>query len=145
MPANQAPPTDPATPAAATERQPRGTEAMMAPPVKAPTAPTQIVIEVTYGAKTSTYTLLPGDNVVGRQSLKGGPPPTILLEDADQRYVSRKHIHIQVQDERWVVIDTSTNGTEYNGARMVPSKSYPLKVGDKIVIEDRQLLVKSIS
>lgn len=64
----------------------------------------------------------------------------IVLPD-EERYVSRKHAHIEIQDAEFYLVDTSTNGTRLNGRKIKKNQRCKLSGGDVIEIEGWRLEV----
>jgi pSer/pThr/pTyr-binding forkhead associated (FHA) protein len=93
-----------------------------------------------YAGEKNEYPLKEGENTIGRTPLNGNPPD-VPLKDAD-RYISRSHAVILVKGSKYLLQDMgSDNGSSLNGERLQPSTYYPLKDGDVIEIEERQLIV----
>src|SRR4029077_14790865 len=59
----------------------------------------------------SSYTIEPTDGpiIIGREF-----PAQVQVKD---HRISRNHLRIEPQGDRWTALDTSTNGTYYNGDR----------------------------
>lgn len=66
----------------------------------------------------------------------------LVLEDPE-RYVSSRHAQIRYRDDRYYLVDTSTNGTYVNGAsEPAPNgKEVALADGDVLLVGDYQLTV----
>ena len=93
-----------------------------------------------YAGETNEYQLKEGENIIGRPP-KNGTSPDIPLVDADH-FISRRHAVILVKGSKYLLQDMgSDNGSSLNGERLLPLTSYPLKDGDVIDIEERQLIV----
>ena len=50
----------------------------------------------------------------------------------DNLYVSNQHAEIKLNENGYVVIDQSTNGTKINGMKLEKGVEYPIKIGDQI-------------
>jgi adenylate cyclase len=70
---------------------------------------------------------------VGRECAGIGESRRVVLADPE---VSRTHVEIRLDaaTDHAFVIDTSTNGTHLNGARLERAVSVPLKPGDEILL-----------
>ncbi|MCS7059992.1 MAG: FHA domain-containing protein [Anaerolineae bacterium] len=99
-------------------------------------------IEVVYEGRTETFDLLAGTNWIGRPS-KDEPSPAVPLPDPD-RFVSRKHARIFLDDTTWTVTDTSENGTLLNGKPLRKGQPSRLKDGDVLTIEGRTLTIRRV-
>ncbi|MDF2667762.1 MAG: hypothetical protein K0R67_68 [Paenibacillus sp.] len=89
----------------------------------------------------------------------GSPAETIMIETdsfiigrvgghdvycLDKPGVSKHHLEIMKRSDSYYAQDLgSTNGTTWNGERMIPYKSYPLANGDKLCIIRTQFVFKT--
>lgn len=110
--------------------------------ITAPTVPQNWEIEVTYqGGVQNRFAIRAGENLIGRPP-KDGPMPAIALPD-EQRFISRKHAIIILQGGSIFIQDCgSDNGTYLNGKRLEAGSNYPLKPGDVVSIENRELRLR---
>jgi hypothetical protein len=96
-------------------------------------------VQITFAGATQIVGLKKATNIIGRRPMQD-PPPDIILDDPEQKFISRKHAVIDFVNGKWCVKDLgSRNGTRLNGTKMIPNQVYPLKFGDVIEIEGRQL------
>jgi hypothetical protein len=94
-----------------------------------------------YAGEKKEFSIKEGENIIGRPPANG-PTPDVPLADAD-RFISRRHAVILVKGEEYQFQDMgSDNGSLLNGKRLEPAIHYPLKDGDVIEIEKRQLIFK---
>lgn len=100
------------------------------------------IVEVAYQGQVEVFELPNGTNWIGRPS-KDDPPPAVPLPDPD-RFVSRKHARIFLDDSTWTVTDTSENGTLLNGKPLRKGQPSRLKDGDVLTIEGRTLTIRRV-
>ena len=112
------------------------------PVVVTPPPPQDWDIEVTYqGGVQNRFAIHEGENLVGRPP-KDGPMPVVALPD-EQRFISRKHAIIILKGGSIFIQDCgSDNGTYVNGKRLDAGTNYPLKPGDVVTIENRELRLR---
>lgn len=84
---------------------------------------------------TKSFSFQQAQITIGRSS-----DQDIVLPDKE-RYVSRKHAHIEVKGSEFYLTDTSTNGTRLNGRKITKNQKYRLSNGDTIDIESWRLRV----
>jgi len=93
-------------------------------------------LEVVFEGVKEVFSLLPGENLIGRIP-KDGPPPQIVIND---KFTSRRHAQLINEGQQFFVIDlASKNGTRLNGSKIEPNKRIPIKLGDELEIENRKL------
>jgi hypothetical protein len=97
-------------------------------------------VEVAYEGQVEVFELPNGTNWIGRPS-KDDPPPAVPLPDPD-RFVSRKHARIFLDDSTWTITDNSENGTLLNGKPLRKGQPNRLKDGDVLMIEGRTLTIR---
>lgn len=77
-----------------------------------------------------------GQEIALADGLELGRLHTSCLQD--DRYVSRHHATILVQDGSVLVRDEdSGNGTRVNGTRLQPRKAHPLRAGDVLALDEQ--------
>ncbi len=114
------------------------TDPASGPPTVTEEAGTAPTLELSYRGRRRVFALRPGENLIGRPP-RQGDPPDIPIED-DERYVSRRHAMVRVEASGCSIEDLkSDNGTSLNGQRLEPERAYPLKDGDVIQIQGREL------
>ncbi len=99
-------------------------------------------VEVAYQGQVEVFELPNGTNWIGRPS-KDDPLPAVPLPDPD-RFVSRKHARIFLDDSTWTVTDNSENGTLLNGKPLRKGQPNRLKDGDVLTIEGRILTIRRV-
>jgi len=96
---------------------------------------------LSYQGRQRTFALHPGENLIGRPP-KQGDAPDIPIEDPE-RFVSRRHALIRVEGSEYSIQDlASDNGTYLNGQRLEPCRTHPLKPGDIIEIQGREIRLR---
>lgn len=83
--------------------------------------------------------------IIGRSDKKQEAAPDVDLGpyDAEEQGVSRRHLSIHSENDLLMVTDLkSGNGSLLNGARMEPSRPYPLRSGDVLHLGRLQLTVR---
>lgn len=97
-------------------------------------------VEVAYQGSVEVFELPSGTHWIGRPS-RDDPAPAVPLPDPD-RFVSRKHARIFLDDSAWTVTDNSENGTLLNGRPLRRGQPSRLKDGDVLTIEGRALTIR---
>jgi adenylate cyclase len=79
---------------------------------------------------------------VGRECAGISKARRLVIDDPE---ISRTHLEIRLDtaDDQAFVIDTSSNGTLLNGARLERAAAVPIKSGDEIRIGDAALIFRS--
>jgi hypothetical protein len=94
-------------------------------------------VQVLYEGETQIVNLHPGENVIGRAS-KDHPPPDIVLVDP-HKYISRIHAVITRKGSAYSIVHKGQNPTLLNGNSLDRGSHHPLKNGDVIAIEGREI------
>ena len=94
------------------------------------------------GTEAESTVPVPERLFVGRECAGIDESRRILIDDSE---VSRSHFEIRLDPEQdsAFVIDTSTNGTRVNGARVERAVPVPIKAGDRITVGSMDLDFRS--
>jgi pSer/pThr/pTyr-binding forkhead associated (FHA) protein len=114
----------------------------LSPSTSAPNRQTRPQLKFLHPSQQS-FILLRESGVIGRQNIANGTRPDIDLTDLPHAgVISRVHAHIywDAEQEAYMIVDDSRNGSYLNDKLLARGAPHPLKQGDKLQLGQERLI-----